>query len=35
MTGAERTQLSRFLSLVLRHKPEVIGIILDDLRLPA
>src|SRR4051812_3739134 len=30
MTPNQRTQTSKFLSLVLRHKPETIGITLDD-----
>ncbi len=30
MTERELTRLSKFLSLVLRHKPEVIGITLDE-----
>ena len=30
MTKKEKTKTSKFLSLVLRHKPEVIGLILDE-----
>jgi len=30
MTPNRRTQVSKFLSLVLRHKPDTIGITLDD-----
>ncbi len=30
MTDKEKNKISKFLSLVLRHKPEEIGLILDD-----
>jgi len=30
LTGKQRLKLSKFLSLILRHKPEVVGVELDD-----
>ena len=30
MTSHERRKISKFLSLVLRHRPGVIGIVLDE-----
>ncbi|MEM9675291.1 MAG: RNA 2'-phosphotransferase [Bacteroidota bacterium] len=30
MKSSEQKQISKFLSLVLRHKPETIGLVLDD-----
>lgn len=30
MNEAEKKEISKFLSLVLRHKPEIIGLLLDD-----
>lgn len=30
LNGKETTKISKFLSLVLRHKPETIGIVLDE-----